>query len=99
MIPLAEEEISHLWDKEVSTDDDEDRRKKRLRATLDITENTEEADTTHGQSKTTTTILEATATENEREETWMIDHTNGTDIQTGDRRHTGAQTAHQESSA
>ena len=43
-------------------DEDEDLRKRRLRPTMDITENTGEADTTHDQNETTTIILEATAT-------------------------------------
>ena len=62
VIPPAGEESSHHRDKGVSTDEDEDCRKRRLEPTMDIMENIEEADKTQDQNETTTIILEATAT-------------------------------------
>ena len=76
-------------------DDDEDRRKRRLRPTMHITEKTEEADTTHCRNETTTIILEATATEIKLEERQMIDLKNATDTPKGDRQHPRTQTEKQ----
>ena len=55
-------------------------------ATMNITEDTEQADTTHDQYKNTTIILEANATKYESKELPKIDLTNATDTLTGDRK-------------